>query len=130
MKVLATARAIAAPARITTEHLLLALEAVGVVTGDHPGSRVLARLDISPSAVLKRTLPGSCPPNSYASWDAFDDSLSGVFPALVIEEAQKIGHNYIGTEHLLLFLARVGVPGVVLPYERVRSILIEIQAQC
>ncbi len=38
-----------------------------------------------------------------------------------------IGHDYIGTEHLLLCLARIGVPGVELPYERIRTTVIELQ---
>jgi hypothetical protein len=129
IKVLATARAIAAPANIKAEHLFLALEAVAVVTGDHPASRALARLGISASAALGKPIPDSCPPNHFASWEVFDPSVSAVFPATAINEAKMIGHDYVGTEHLLLFLARVGVPGVDLPYERLRTTVIELQKE-
>jgi hypothetical protein len=46
----------------------------------------------------------------------------------VIEEAKAMGDDYVGTEHLLLFLARVGVPDVGLSYEQIRNIILELRA--
>jgi len=50
----------------------------------------------------------------------FDSSLKDL-SRLVIEEAKAMGDNYLGIEHLLLVLARVGVPGVDLPYDRIKQ---------
>ena len=127
LKVVATARAIASPnCGIKADDILLAIEAVASDTGDHPASKALAALGIRPSAALNRAAPEVCPPSSFVSWEAFDHSLSGIFPALVYEEARSLGSDHIGTEHLLLFLARSGVRGVDLPYECIRQTVVEL----
>jgi hypothetical protein len=50
-----------------------------------------------------------------------------VFPALAVEEAEAMGDDYVGAEHLLLFLAHAGLPGVDLPYERIRNAILELR---
>jgi hypothetical protein len=127
IKVLSTAKAIAVPVgHIEAEHLLLAFESVALEDGENVASQALARAGIRPSVALGRPAPGSCPPNSYVSLAEFGPSLSGVFPSLVIEEATAMGNDYVGLEHLLLFLARAGVPGVKLPYEPIRQTILEL----
>ena len=127
MKVISTAKAIAAPPRgISKEDLLLAMESVALQCGDNVASRALARVGVHPSTALGRPVPETCPPNRHVSPAEFDPSLSAVFPALAIEEARGMDNDYVGIEHLLLFLARVGVPGVDLPYDRIRQIILEL----
>jgi hypothetical protein len=122
VKVISTAGAIASPAQgITGNDLLLALESVAQVYGDNVASRALTHVGIRPSTALGRPAPESCPPNRDVSTAELAASLSGVFPALAIEEARSVGNDYVGIEHLLLFLARIGVPGVDLPYARIRE---------
>ena len=114
--VLATAKELAAPTgRITAEHILLALEC-----GDHEVSRVLRVLAISPSAALGWPAPSSWSRRTDLYCEDFDSSLREL-PQLVIEEAKAMGDSYLGIEHLLLALARVGVPGVDLPYDRIKQ---------
>jgi hypothetical protein len=114
--VLATAKELAVPTgRITADHILLALEC-----GDHEVSRVLWLLAISPSAALGRPAPGSWSRKMDLYCEDFDSSLRDL-PQLVIEEAKAMGDSYLGIEHLLLVLVRVGVPGVDLPYDRIKQ---------
>ena len=128
IKVLSTAKAIAAQSGpIEAEHLLLAIESVALAYGENVASQALARVGVHPSLALGRTLPESCPPNRYVSLNEFGPSLSGTFPGLVIEEATGMGNDYVGIEHLLLFLARAGVAGVDLPYERIRQAVLELR---
>jgi hypothetical protein len=129
IKVLATAKAIAgARARIDPEHLFLAFESVELEIGDRSAWPALERVGIRPSLVLGRPAPSKCPRNRYIALSDFGPALSSVFPTLVIEEAKAMGDDYVGTEHLLLFLARVGVPGVDLSYEQIRKIILELRA--
>jgi len=130
IKVLSTAKAIAAPVgQVEAPDLLLALESVALAYGENVASQALARVGVRPSIALGRQSPESCPPNRYVSLAEFGPSLSGVFPGLVIEEATAMGNDYVGIEHLLLFLARAGVPGVELPYERIRQIILELMGR-
>src|SRR6185503_11988184 len=127
LKVLSTAKGIATPSgHIEPSDLLLAFESVALAYGDNVVSQTLARVGVRPSIALQCRAPESCPPNSYVSVADFGPSLSPVFPRLVIEEATAMGDDYVGIEHLLLFLARAGVPGVELPYERIRSAILEL----
>jgi len=129
-KVISTARAIAAPARrIGKEDLLLAMESVALEYGDNVAPLALARMGVRPSAVLSRQAPETCPPSRPVSPAEFDASLSAIFPALVIDEARGMGNDYMGIEHLLLFLARTGVPGVDLSYDRIRQTILELMGQ-
>jgi hypothetical protein len=115
--------------RIEAEHLLLALESVALAYGDNVISRALTRVGVRPSVALGRQASESCPPNRRVSLAEFSPLFSGTFPGLVIEEATAIGNDYVGIEHLLLFLARVGVPGVELPYERIRHTILELMGR-
>ena len=89
---------------IGTEHLLLGLihEHEGV------GARALADLDISLAAVRAKVAetigvvvsePSGSPPFTPRAKKVLELSL---------REAMQLGHNYIGTEHLLLGLVREG----------------------
>ena len=128
IKLLTTAKAIAGPGgQIEPQHLLLAFESVELGTGENPASQTLAHLGIRPSVALGSPAPQSCPPNRYISPSEFGPALSPLFPALVVEEAEAMGDDYVGVEHLLLFLARAGVPGVDLPYERIRDTIVELR---
>lgn len=128
IRVLTTAKAIAGPAaHIEPEHLLLAFESVEPDLGDGVACQALARIGIRPTAVLGRPAPESCPRNRYIPLSEFGPALSRVFPALAIEEAEAMGDDYVGAEHLLLLLARAGVPTVDLPYERIRKAILEFR---
>jgi hypothetical protein len=128
IKVITTAREIAGPtAHIAPEHLLLAFESTESVLGDYVAWQALARVGVRPSAVLGRPAPELYPRNRYIPLSRFSPALAGVFPALAIEEAKAMGDDYVGADHLLLFLARSGVPGVELPYERIRKTILEIR---
>jgi ATP-dependent Clp protease ATP-binding subunit ClpC len=89
---------------IGTEHLLLGL----IREGDGIAARALAQLEISLEAVremveetigLSATLPVGSP--------AFTPRAKKVLE-LSLREAIQLGHNYIGTEHMLLGLVREG----------------------
>jgi hypothetical protein len=128
MRVLTTAKEIAGPAsNIEPEHLLLAFESAEPILGDGIAWQVLARIGVRPSGVLERPAPEICSPNRYISLTEFGPALSRGFPALVVEEAKAIGDDYVGAEHLLLFLARAGVPGVELPYDRIQTTIRELK---
>ncbi|HEV3026184.1 MAG TPA: Clp protease N-terminal domain-containing protein, partial [Planctomycetota bacterium] len=89
---------------VGTEHILLGV----VLEGDGVASKVLASLNISPERVRaeiesaigrgERTLDGEV---------AFTPRGKRVLE-LALDEARRLGHNYIGTEHLLLGLIREG----------------------
>lgn len=128
IRVLSTAKAIGgSEAQIQPEHLLLAFESVELEIGDRAAWPALARLGIRPSVVLGREAPKKCPPNRYISVSELAPPFSN-FPTGVIDEAKAMGDNYVGTEHLLLFLAQVGVPGVDLSHERIRKTIVELRA--
>lgn len=130
IKVLSTAKAIAGPsACIEAQHLLLAFESVASAYGENVVSRALDRIGVRPSTALGKRAPGSCPKNRYVSLKEFGPSVRGFFPDLVVEEAKQMGQDYVGIEHLLLFLARVGVVGVELPYERIRQTILELMGR-
>jgi hypothetical protein len=125
IRLLSAAKAIAGPsAQIEAEDLLLAFEAVALATGENPASRALAVVGIRPSVALGRCAPETCPPNRRVSLPEFGPSLSSVFPNGVIEEAAAMGDDYVGIEHLLLFVAKVGVHGVELPYARIHEAIL------
>ena len=128
IRVLSAAKAIAGPAaQIELGHLLLGFESAEPDLGDGIAWQALTRLGVRPSALLGRPAPGPCPRNRYVPLSEFSLVVSRVFPALAIQEAEAMGDDYVGAEHLLLLLARAGVPGVDLPYERIRKEILELR---
>jgi ribosomal protein S18 acetylase RimI-like enzyme len=89
---------------IGTEHLLLGL----VAEGEGVGGRALEALDISLSSVRVEIQEiigrGQTPPAGHIP---FTPRAKKVLE-LSLREALQLGHNYIGTEHLLLGLVREG----------------------
>jgi len=89
---------------IGTEHLLLGLlrEESGVA------GRVLRALNVQPSQVMEMveriTGPGRRTP--FSKIDLTPRTKRVI--ELAVEEARRMGHHYIGTEHLLLGLVRQG----------------------
>jgi ATP-dependent Clp protease ATP-binding subunit ClpA len=89
---------------VGTEHLLLGLLGVG----DGVAAKVLARLGVSAHEAKAETeqiigrgseSPAGQPPFTPRSKKVLD---------LAHGEAKRLGHNYVGTEHLLLGLVREG----------------------
>jgi ATP-dependent Clp protease ATP-binding subunit ClpA len=113
--VLSTAKDLALPHLISASHILLALE-----TGNHQVSRLLKNLAISPSAMLGQRAPSSWSRKTELYHEDFDRSLHEL-PHLAFEEAKAMGDSHVGIEHLLLFLAHTGVPGVDLSYARIKQ---------
>ncbi|HXF69432.1 MAG TPA: Clp protease N-terminal domain-containing protein, partial [Thermoflexus sp.] len=89
---------------IGTEHLLLGL----VKEENGIAGQVLRRLGVTPQKVeemvLRMSGPGRRPPNSKPD---LTPRIRRVIE-LAVDEARRIGHHYIGTEHLLLGLVRLG----------------------
>ncbi|MFN3928382.1 MAG: Clp protease N-terminal domain-containing protein, partial [Thermoflexus sp.] len=89
---------------IGTEHLLLGL----VKEENSIAGQVLRRLGVTPQKVeemvLRMSGPGRRPPNSKPD---LTPRIRRVIE-LAVDEARRIGHHYIGTEHLLLGLVRLG----------------------
>jgi ATP-dependent Clp protease ATP-binding subunit ClpA len=87
---------------VGTEHLLVAI----FTPADSLAAIALNRLGVRQQDVLERLLarePGE--PDQPTGPIPFDDEAKGVLRSAV-DEAINLGHNYIGTEHLLLALAR------------------------
>ncbi|MFH1593671.1 MAG: ATP-dependent Clp protease ATP-binding subunit [Candidatus Omnitrophota bacterium] len=90
---------------IGTEHILLGL----VREGEGVAAAVLASLGLSPDKISfeveKLVQPG---PATVISGDIPFTPKAKKVIELSMEEARALGHNYIGTEHLLLGLIREG----------------------
>jgi len=87
-----------------TEHILL-----GIITeGDGVGARVLADLDITREKVIAKVveLVGEGDRKIDGPIPFTDRSKKSL--ELALREALQLGHNYIGTEHLLLGVIRQG----------------------
>ncbi len=88
--------------RIGTEHLLL-----GIVDADGAATQVLAKLagsaDEVRAAVLAQVPAGTANPPSKIPFTQHAKEALGHTNA----EATTLGHNYVGTEHLLLGLLKV-----------------------
>jgi hypothetical protein len=111
IRVLTAAKAIAGPtAHIEPEHLLLGFEAAEPELGDGIAWQALARLGVRLSGLLGRPAPEPCPRSRYVPLSEFGPAVSRLFPVHAIIEAQAMGDDYVGAEHLLLLLARAGVP--------------------
>src|SRR6202166_2448959 len=92
---------------IGTEHVLLGL----IQEGEGLAAQALEQLEISLEAVREKVketivLSGSAPTGS----PPFTPRAKKVLE-LSLREAMQLGHNYIGTEHMLLGLAREGEGG-------------------
>ena len=92
---------------IGTEHLLLGL----IHEGEGVAAKALESMDISLDAVRSQVIEiigeGQSAPTGHIP---FTPRGKKVFE-LSMREALQLGHNYIGTEHLLLGLLRDGRPG-------------------
>ena len=89
---------------VGTEHILLGI----IREGEGVASKVLESLNISSGRVLAEieSAIGRSEPASYEEV-AFTAPAKKVLE-LAMDEARRLGHNYIGTEHLLLGLIREG----------------------
>ena len=90
---------------IGTEHILLGL----VREGEGVAAAVLASMGLSPDKISleveKFVQPG---PSTIISGDIPFTPKAKKVIELAMDEARNLGHNYIGTEHLLLGLIREG----------------------
>jgi ATP-dependent Clp protease ATP-binding subunit ClpC len=90
---------------IGTEHILLGL----IREGEGVAAAVLASFDLSPDKIRleveKLVQPG---PSTVISGDLPFTPKAKKVIELAMDEARSLGHNYIGTEHLLLGLLREG----------------------
>src|SRR5207247_6056111 len=109
---------------VGTEHILLGI----VREGEGVASKVLESLNISPERVRAEIESaigrGERPPHEELT---FTPRAKKVLE-LALDEARRLGHNYIGTEHLLLGLIREGegvaarvLEAMGVDLERVRS---------
>lgn len=85
---------------------------------------MLHRLAIFPSTALGLKAPESWVLRTELYQQDFEASL-GSLAQLAAEESKAMGDSHIGMEHILLAVARVGVPGVTLPYDRIREAWLE-----
>ena len=90
---------------IGTEHILLGL----IREGEGVAAAVLQKLGLSPEKIRLEVekLVQSGPTTMVAGDIPFTPKAKKVIE-LAMEEARSLGHNYIGTEHLLLGLIREG----------------------
>jgi ATP-dependent Clp protease ATP-binding subunit ClpC len=90
---------------IGTEHILLGL----IREGEGVASAVLQNLGLTPDNIRleieKLVQPG---PSTVVSGDIPFTPRAKKVIELAMDEARNLGHNYIGTEHLLLGLIREG----------------------
>jgi hypothetical protein len=121
LEVFATAKALASPNRIRPRDLLLAMEA-----GDTIARRVFKKLGVLPSTVLNQAPPASLLPDGELCFEDFENNFGRGLPRLAEAEVSAVGWTYLGTEALLLVLARLGVAGFDLPYSRIREIVPEV----
>jgi len=89
---------------VGTEHILLGI----IREGEGVASKVLESLNISPERV-RAEIEGAIGRGERAPHEevAFTPRAKKVLE-LALDEARRLGHNYIGTEHLLLGLIREG----------------------
>ncbi len=89
---------------VGTEHILLGI----IREGEGVASKVLESLNISPDRV-RAEIESAIGRGERAPYEevAFTPRAKKVLE-LALDEARRLGHNYIGTEHLLLGLIREG----------------------
>ena len=109
---------------VGTEHILLGI----IREGEGVASKVLASLNINPERV-RAEIESAIGRGERIPYEevAFTSRAKKVLE-LALDEARRLGHNYIGTEHLLLGLIREGegvaarvLEAVGADLERVRS---------
>src|SRR3954447_19364547 len=90
---------------IGTEHILLGL----IREGDGVAAKALESLGISLESVREKVEEtiGPASPGKVGSQNPFTPRAKKVLE-LSLREALQLGHNYIGTEHMLLGLVREG----------------------
>ncbi len=92
---------------IGTEHILLGL----IREGEGVAAKTLAALEIDLEAVRRQVREivgrGEGPPAGQTGHIPFTPRVKKVLE-LSLREANQLGHNYIGTEHILLGLIREG----------------------
>ena len=124
LEVFATAKALAAPNPMRPSDLLLAMEA-----GDTVARRVFGKLNLQPSTVLNQTPPASVLPDGELFFEDFENEFGRSLPRLAAAEETSMSWAYLGTEILLLLLARLGVAGFDLPYDRIREIVPQVMSK-
>lgn len=109
---------------VGTEHILLGI----IREGEGVASKTLESLNISPGR-LRAEIESAIGRGDRAPYEevAFTPRAKSVLE-LALDEARRLGHNYIGTEHLLLGLIREGegvaarvLEGMGADLERVRA---------
>ena len=114
---------------IGTEHLLLGL----IREGEGVAARALAEIKIDPhkirAAIEKMVEPGQ---GGTALVEVSFTPRAKRVLELSIDEARRLGHNYVGTEHILLGLIREGegvaaqiLTGMGADLERVRHLILQ-----
>ena len=118
---------------IGTEHLLLGL----IDEGSGMGAKALESLGVSAEALRARGWRTGRPPENIrcSGHIPFTPRAKQVL-RLALGEAQRLGHNYVGTEHLLIALIQEkdGVAGQVLAaagadLRRVRAEVVRLLAE-
>ena len=88
---------------VGTEHLLLGLVALGQGVAVNVLRKMGVSLESARDQILKRVGKGSHDSSDIEHNDGLKKVIS-----LAAQEAAKLGHNYVGTEHILLGLLREG----------------------
>ncbi|MFZ5900114.1 ATP-dependent Clp protease ATP-binding subunit [Desulforudis sp. 1088] len=115
---------------VGTEHLLLGL----IREGEGVGARILLELGLDADkvrAAIEQTVETGQPPAPLREV-ALTPRAKRVLE-LSVDEARQLGHNYVGTEHLLLGLIREGegvaaqiLTGMGADLDRVRQMIVQI----
>jgi ATP-dependent Clp protease ATP-binding subunit ClpC len=110
---------------VGTEHILLGI----IREGEGVASKVLESLTISPDRV-RAEIEGAIGRGERAPNEevAFTPRAKKVLE-LALDEARRLGHNYIGTEHLLLGLIREGEGVAARVLEAMGADLDKVRAQ-
>jgi ATP-dependent Clp protease ATP-binding subunit ClpC len=91
--------------QISTLHMLL-----GILRLDESRAMMILRESHINLSALRAEVEASCVPNSHDEPRAMRTITSPARSVieLAVIEARRLGHHYVGTEHLLLGLAQVG----------------------
>jgi hypothetical protein len=94
--------------------------------GDTVAHRVFKKLSMLPSVVLNQIPPTTLLPDGELCYEDFEGDFGRSLPCLAAAEAKGMGWAYLGTDALLLLLARLGVAGFDLPYNKIREIVPQV----